>query len=113
MNATLPHIGTATSEAAAIAALPKVKRDRRLMCEFIAKRGARGATDDELFVDLGHEIHVNAIRARRGECWAYGYLTDSLGEVRKTQTGCMAKVWHATKSLIEKLGMPAGSWCAP
>jgi len=111
MVETLPYSNDTTSrEAAQKADIAKVKQDRRAICDFIARQGANGATDDELARNLPG-INPNALRARRGECWGHGVITDQLGERRNTVTGSSAKVWHVTAYGIEKLGMPADSWC--
>lgn len=99
-----PHNGTATSIAAAQDAIPKVKRDRKAITAFIAKMEIDGATDDEISRALP-TIHANALRARRGECWGYGLITDSLGLTRATSTGSMAKCWHVTLEGVRRLGL--------
>jgi hypothetical protein len=111
MIKSLPYSNNTTSrQAAGEACFDKVKQDRRAICDFIARQGVHGATDDELARNLP-SINPNALRARRGECWGHGVITDALGEKRQTVTGSSAKVWHVTAKGIEKLGMPLDSWC--
>lgn len=114
MTTTLPHSGTATSEASARdqRTVNKATHDRRVICEFIAKQGARGATDQEIEVGCP-DVHTNAIRARRGECWGRGFISKELGEKRATDSGKAADVWHVKRVVIDGLGMPADSWCLP
>lgn len=108
---TLPYSNPTTSREAALnASIPKVKQDRKAIAQYIAGMGAQGATDDEIARALPN-VHANALRARRGEIWAHGVITDSAGETRTTTTGSRAKVWHITDKGIELLKMPAGSWC--
>lgn len=104
MSITLPHNGTETSIAAAQNAIPKVKQDRKGITAFIARMEIDGATDDEISRALP-TIHANALRARRGECWGYGLITDSLGLTRATSTGSMAKCWHVTLEGVRRLGL--------
>lgn len=107
---TLPYSNPTTSrEAAQTASVPKVKADRRLIAEFIASKGSEGATDDDIARNLP-SVHANALRARRGEIWAHGVITDSAGETRPTATGSRAKVWHITVKGRDLLGLPADSW---
>lgn len=97
-----------TSAQAAASIRPTSGSLRRQVCRFIAEQGAHGATDEEC--QLALEMNPSTQRPRRGECWGYGMLTDTLGEVRKTSSGRNAVVWHVTAKGIEALGMPAASW---
>jgi hypothetical protein len=108
---TLPYSNPTTSRAAALSvSVSKVKEDRKAIALFIAKMGSDGATDDEIARNLS-SVNANALRARRGEIWAHGVITDQAGETRPTATGSRAKVWHITDKGISLLGMPAESWC--
>jgi hypothetical protein len=108
---TLPYSNDTTSYQAAQSATPsKVKVDRKLIAEYIAKMASNGATDDDLARALP-SVHPNALRARRGELWAHGVISDAAGETRATATGARAKVWHITDRGIALLKWPADSWC--
>lgn len=108
---TLPYSNPTTSREAALSVpLSKVKEDRKAIARFIAGMGSDGATDDEIARNLA-SVHPNAIRARRGEIWAHGVITDTAGETRPTATGSRAKVWHITDKGVALLGMPGTSWC--
>jgi hypothetical protein len=109
MQSTIPHNGVSTSIAAAESMRPHAETMRRQVCQFIAGQGARGATDEE--VQLGLGMNPSTERPRRGEVWGFGLITDSMGEKRKTTSGRMAIVWHATEAGIRALGMSADSWC--
>ena len=75
MTLTLPYSNATTSRAAAKnpAVVSKSGHDRRVLCQFVASRGATGSSDEEIAAGCP-EIHPNALRARRGEAWAYGVL---------------------------------------
>ena len=101
---------TATaSHEAALAIQPAAKNLRRQVCEFIAKQGANGATDEEIQLGLG--MNPSTERPRRGEVWAYGLITDAIGERRQSASGRACVVWHVTKRGMEAVGMEG--WCAP
>lgn len=111
MTTSLPYSNDTTSyQAAQSASVPKVKQDRKAIAEYIANMEATGATDDELARALP-AVHANALRARRGEIWAHGVITDSMGETRPTATGAKAKVFHITDRGIALLKRSPGSWC--
>lgn len=105
----LPHNGTVTSIAAAESMRPHVQTLRRKVCEFIAQAGAKGCTDEE--IQIGLDMNPSTERPRRGEIWAFGLITDSMGEKRATKSGRSAVVWHVTDKGVEAVGMPAWSWC--
>lgn len=107
-TATVPHNGTPTSyEAAQTISQSKIGADRQAICQFVASCGSNGATDEEIAAGCP-DIHPNALRARRGECWGHGYLTDLAGETRTSATtGKKAKVWHITRACADRLGLPA------
>ena len=83
---------------------------RRQVAEFIANAGAKGATDEE--VQIGLDMNPSTERPRRGEIWAYGLITDSLGEKRATTSGRSACVWHVTSAGLKALSMAGNEWCA-
>ena len=99
----------ATSHEAAESIKPHVRDLRRKVCEFIALQGAKGATDEEAQIGLG--MNPSTQRPRRCEVWAYGLITDQMGERRPTTSGRAATVWHVTDVGIKALGMPTDSWC--
>ena len=108
---SLPYSNPTTSRAAAQDAIPKSRQDRRAICAFIASMGATGATDEAIARNLP-QVHMNAARARRGEIWGYGLITDCLGETRPTSTGSQAKVWHICAAGLNALGLPPTDWHA-
>lgn len=111
MTTSLPYSNPTTGrEAALTASQSKVKEDRKAIAQLIANMASDGATDDEIARALP-SVHANALRARRGEIWAHGVITDTAGETRPTATGSRAKVWHITDRGIALLKMPATSWC--
>ena len=113
MTINLPHCNKPTSEAASRRerTISKAKVDRRVLCEHIAKCGARGVTDQEGAAACP-SIDPSAYRARRGECWGHGVITDTLGEKRDTESGNKATVYHITAEGLRLLGLPADMWHA-
>jgi hypothetical protein len=114
---TLPYSNPTTSkEAAENASMPKVRADRIAIALYIANRGVDGATDDEIMRALP-QVHQNAVRARRGEIWGHGVITDVLNQTRATATGARAKVWHITAKGLRGLRREGyeieGGWSAP
>ncbi len=99
-----------TSTAAAQSIAPHARIMRRQVAEFIANAGAKGATDEEVQIGLG--MNPSTQRPRRGEVWAYGLITDSLGEKRATTSGRGAVVWHVTKAGLKALSMAENEWAA-
>ncbi len=106
MTITLPHSGPQTSRDAAANphVIGKAAHDRRLIIEFIASCGAAGATDEQVAAGCP-TVNPNAVRARRGEAWARGFITKELGECRDTASGNMAQVWHITALGLKAAGM--------
>lgn len=93
-----------------MAAAPKSHQDRRALVEYIASRGMDGSTDEETMAACP-QIHTNGCRARRGEAWGFGLITDSLGLQRPTSTGSMAKCWHVTEAGLRALDLdPETNW---
>lgn len=100
----------------------KARTDRRLICEYIAKMGPAGASDEDLeraFVATGM-IVGNSLRLRRGELQlrlrddgyvGYGFITSSLGEMGTSANGKPVTKFHVTQRGIKALGWPADSWC--
>ncbi len=109
MTIVLPHSGPQTSRDAAANphVIGKAAHDRRLIVEFIASCGAAGATDEQIAAGCP-TVNPDAIRARRGEAWARGFITKELGERRATTSGNMAQVWHITRTGIHAAGL--GGW---
>lgn len=99
-----------TSSEAAASIKPHIKIMRRQVAEFIANAGAKGCTDEE--VQIGLAMNPSTERPRRGEIWAYGLITDSLGERRATTSGRSATVWFITSLGNKALGLAANEWCA-
>ena len=97
-----------TSHEAAESIKPHVRDLRRKVCQFIAEQGAKGCTDEECQIGLG--MNPSTQRPRRSEVWAFGLITDQMGERRPTTSGRMATVWHCTDIGIKALGLPADSW---
>lgn len=107
---SLPYSNPTTSyEAAQSVPASKVQADRRAIAAFIASQGSKGATDEELGESCP-QINANALRARRGECWAHSVITDQLAEVRRGASGLRAKVWHLTDKGARMLGL-SDTWC--
>lgn len=87
----LPFVrGSDTSREAAIAKQKTSAADEALVYAFLEKRGATGATDDEIESGLGMS-HQNA-SARRNGLVKKGRVKDS-GERRKTRYNRAAAVW--------------------
>lgn len=93
-NGLPPHQSHSdTSRAAAESIQPKVLVMRMRVLNFIATRGSRGATDDEVHVALG--IDKNTTAPRRRELQLKGQVVDS-GYRRRTRAGKYATVWVAS-----------------
>ena len=91
LNYDPPRVkGSDTSVAAADSMAAETSRRRGLVLEAIRQRGAHGATDDELEVEL-HLRHQTA-SARRRELVLLGKVRDS-GWRRATRSGRKASVW--------------------
>lgn len=105
----LVHNGTQTSRAAATSTVvvEKSVRDRRMLVTFLALEGPHGGTDQEIAAACP-DIHPDAVRARRGEAYARGFITKELGEKRATTSNNMAQVWHITKLGMDACGL--GGW---
>ncbi len=99
-----------TSTAAAASILPCSRIMRRQVCQFIASAGAKGVTDEE--ISNGLAMNPSTTRPRRGEIWAYGLITDQLGERRATASGRSATVWHVCAAGLRALGLPETEWAA-
>jgi hypothetical protein len=99
----------------------KARTDRRLICDYIARMGPEGASDEDLARALP-TVNGNALRARRGELQnklrddgyiGYGFITDELGVKKKGSSGMMAQCYHVTESGLKALGLdPATEWHA-
>jgi hypothetical protein len=83
----------------------KARTDRRLICDYIARMGPEGCSDEDLARALP-TINSNALRARRGELQnklrddgyiGYGFITDELGVKKKGSSGMMAQCYHVTE----------------
>lgn len=68
-------------------------RDRQKVLAFLRGRGAQGATDQEMQMEL--EMSGNTQRPRRGELVASGHVAPA-SFTRTTISGCKATVWLAT-----------------
>lgn len=68
-------------------------RDRQKVLAYLRGRGAQGATDQEMQMEL--EMSGNTQRPRRGELVASGHVAPA-GFTRTTISGCKATVWIAT-----------------
>jgi len=86
--------GSETSIAAAKAIESRAGTDRRRVLEFIASRGALGATDEEMQLALA--MQGNTQRPRRRELDQAAHIVKS-GQKRKTLAGNPAVVWIAAK----------------
>lgn len=85
------HNAQATSVMAAEKALPKSGTKRRLVYDFIERRGMQGATDDEIESVLG--IDGNTVRPTRGGLVEDGYIINT-GTTRKNKHGNECIVWR-------------------
>lgn len=85
------HNAQATSVMAAEKALPKSGTKRRLVYDFIERRGLQGATDDEIETVLG--IDGNTVRPTRGGLVEDGYIINT-GTTRKNKHGNECIVWR-------------------
>ncbi len=83
-----------TSEIAAQRAAKRAPADWRRILNFIRKRGAHGATDDEGEREL--RIIAQTYTPQRRKLAQDGLIFDS-GKRRKTLRGCPAAVWIAAK----------------
>ncbi|HYF24355.1 MAG TPA: hypothetical protein VD931_01310 [Baekduia sp.] len=66
---TLPHNGTATSIAAAESMRPAAARQRARVWAFVASKGAKGATADEIEAELamsGNSVRPRLLELRAG-----------------------------------------------
>lgn len=86
-----PHSGSKTSRDAAADIREHAHKQRARVLAYLASRGALGATDQEIELDLG--MVGNSVRPRRGELLESGCIADS-GETRKTLAGRKAVVWR-------------------
>lgn len=87
--------GSATSEAAAVAAMESAPTRREEVYEFLKSRGEHGATDDEIQQALGYPR--SSVGARRNELMNEGLIIDS-GDTRATRYGRQATIWLAKGS---------------
>jgi hypothetical protein len=86
-----PYVpGSATSKAAAAAALPDLGRLEALVLAHITRSAETGATDDEIEVVLGLR-HQSASARRRG--LVQKKLVADSGRTRTTRSGRRATVW--------------------
>ena len=90
----VPTNGTATSQAAAKRIQPAARGLALKIFEYIASRGAVGATDEEAM--LACSISPNTIRGRRGRLAEIGWIRLS-GQTRPTRSGEAANVWIACR----------------
>jgi len=79
-----------TSRLAAIEALPFAATARGKVLQFIASKGAYGATDEE--IQDGLRMRANTQRPRRVELVDMGWIEDS-GQTGRTQSGRQCVVW--------------------
>lgn len=86
---------TRTSRMAAGAIRESAPTLRGRVLAFIASRGRRGATNDEIVTGLG--MLLQSCCARCNELWAAGQIRDS-GETRLSKSNRPAKVWVAVES---------------
>jgi len=91
---TVPHSGTQTSRDAAADIREHAHKQRARVLAYLASRGALGATDQEIELDLG--MVGNSVRPRRGELLESKCIADS-GTTRKTLSGRKATVWIFVK----------------
>lgn len=94
-RATLPHNGTATSKRAAELAEPAADTDCGRILTFLRKRGAKGATREEIAVGLGMLIQTVTPRVHtliNAQRWGLAYET---GETREGGTGRASKIVYA------------------
>lgn len=80
-----------TSLAAAVSILPHVGTYQRMVYDWIAGQGPRGATDDEIELALG--LRHQSASARRRELVLLGVL-ERVG-TRPTRSGRQAVIWRA------------------
>jgi hypothetical protein len=83
-----------TSKAAAEGVRRRAAGLRQAVYAFIMARGERGATDEEIYDELGTDRR-DSLRPRRNELMNSGFIRDS-GETRPTHSGADATVWVAT-----------------
>lgn len=87
-----PHSDVGTSREAALSIAHYVPTLREEVYAEINSRGAAGATDDEIEMQLRKS--PSSLRPRRRELFLLGRVADS-GERRQTRSGRTAKVWVA------------------
>lgn len=80
----------ATEWAAAFKVTPRTGTQRRLVLDFIARSGERGATDEEIAASPG--VADTAHRTRRNELVMGGWVVDS-GMTRRTASESDSIVW--------------------
>lgn len=94
-----------TRRAALEAIQPARSRLARAVLAYIAERGGRGATDEEIAAGLG--LQADTARARRCELRDAGDVHDSTGR-RATHSGRRATVWLAAdRPTLERTSRPA------
>ena len=84
--------GSETSRAAAVSIAPRLNELQGVVMSYIAGRGQRGATDEEITRDL--EMNPSTARPRRIELVEMGKIHSS-GRTRPTVSGRSATVWVA------------------
>jgi hypothetical protein len=84
--------GSETSRAAAVSVAPRLNELQGVVMSYIAGRGSRGATDEEITRDL--KMNPSTARPRRIELVEMGKIRSS-GRTRPTVSGRSATVWVA------------------
>lgn len=95
----------------------KARTDRRMICDYIARMGIDGASDE----DLGRAlvtIHPNSLRLRRSELQdkqrddgyiGYAFITDTLGVKKVGGSGMMVQCYHITAAGLKALGLDSAT----
>jgi hypothetical protein len=84
--------GSKTSRAAAVSVAPRLNELQGVVMSYIAGRGTRGATDEEITHDL--KMNPSTARPRRIELVEMGKVRAST-QTRPTVSGRSATVWVA------------------
>lgn len=89
----------------------KSRKDRRAICEYLARMAIDGGCDDDI-IRACPDIHPNALRMRLAELKdQYLFITLELAVRKKNASGNWCRVWHITAKGLEALGLdPQTNW---
>lgn len=91
-----------TQRLAAVGVYPRTGTYRRGVLDCIARSGATGVTDQQIYLLTG--LDENTVRPRRNELMNDGWIVDS-GLTRPTPSGKAAVVWVLSDRARHELGL--------